>query len=263
MIQRFDEGWDEAKHDRDKSGRFAPRGNGGSSSGTEGKQKKESLSNETKHSSRPESATMAAKDSDLSKHMPNISKGAQKAYDKARASEKAITADLYDVNEAMGAKMDGLPFSVKTASSVADKIERKKKDAPWKTDEQIVGEMGDLVRYTSLGEHNKLVDLTRKTIEELEKKGYTINELDNKYLSDGNYKGIHLQCVSKDGQKFEYQIHSKESLDVKNKLHPMYEEARNVATPVARVNELNKKMKELSDALPMPEGIETLKSFVK
>ena len=95
----------------------------------------------------------------------------------------------------------------------------------------------------------------------MKSRGYKVTKIDNKYLDkNSDYKGIHLDCVSPDGQKFELQIHSKESMAVKNKLHPLYEKWRIMKDGPQR-EALSKQMKELSATLPMPNGIKELKNY--
>jgi hypothetical protein len=188
---------------------------------------------------------------------------AQAAYDKARANEKIITPVMQQIARELGATMVGLQYSVKTASSVEDKIQRKLKDSNGtKSDEQIVNEIGDLVRYTQMSEHNKLVANTRKTIARLEQLGYSAPKLDNRYLvPNASYKGIHLDVVSPQGQRFELQIHSPDSMAVKNATHKMYEEARNVNTTPERAKQLTDQMRAMWVNLPMPKDIETLANY--
>lgn len=183
----------------------------------------------------------------------------QKAYDKARKAEPKITKDLVNISKGLGMEMTGLKYSVKTASSVESKIKRKKKAS--ETDAQFISRMGDLVRYTQMGKHSDLGTNTVKTIDALKKNGYKVTKVDNKYLDkNSDYKGIHLDVVSPTGQKFELQIHSKESMNVKNKLHPIYEKWRMMKDGPTK-DALSKKMKAISASLPMPKGIENVKKY--
>lgn len=121
--------------------------------------------------------------------------------------------------------------------------------------------MGDFVRYTAMTNHNNIAKTAIRTVKQFEKAGYIVTEIDNKYLDKGSvYKGVHLSAISGDGQKIEYQIRSRESIDCKNKLHPLYEEWRNVNTSQDRRNELKTLMRSISASLPIPNGIEKLKN---
>lgn len=187
---------------------------------------------------------------------------AQAIYDKARYNSIGITEDMVDISNGLGVELQGLENSVKTASSVINKIERKMdKDINngelVKKDSEYVADMGDLVRFTQIGQHDKMAENTIKTIEALEKRGYTINEVDNKYLNrDGRYKAIHINAVSPNGQTFEVQIHSDKSLEANKATHGMYEEWRNPETSQDRKAELFTEIKAVYDALPLPKDIE-------
>lgn len=193
------------------------------------------------------------------------SKEAQAAYDHARSTEKKITADLARLSFRMGGRMHGTKFSVKTGESTADKIKRKLNDNPDLTDVDVVKGMGDLVRYTMLVDHDDIPSASSTAVKRLEENGYKVVKLENKYVeTDENgkrvpttrdYKGVHLDVINPDGQRFELQVHSKTSMDVKDKLHPMYEEWRKVDTPPDRKKELSDAMKALSKTVPMPKGI--------
>ena len=162
--------------------------------------------------------------------------------------------------------MYGLEYSVKTASSTRDKIERKRHDAlksgkAVPSDEEIVASMGDLVRYTVVSPHDEMATTARKFIDKLNEENYTVAKLENKWLDPKPYNGIHLDVVSDMGQKFELQIHSNESLIVKNKLHPLYEEQRKPSTSEQRRAEIDAEMMNLSKSMRKPAGIDDLKNF--
>ncbi|EPS56758.1 TPA: anti-CBASS protein Acb1 family protein [Clostridium botulinum] len=194
--------------------------------------------------------------------LKNCSKEIQRIYDNNRKNEKVITPVMNDIAKELNSKMYGLEFSVKTASSVEDKIARKKKIGF--TEKEAIESMGDIVRYTQLCEHDKIANNTLKTIEILTEKGYDVIEIDNKYLDTiSDYKGVHINAISPEGQKFELQIHSEESMDVKNKIHPLYEEARNVNTSKERSKELSQIMKNISSKLPKPKDIDNIKNYKK
>lgn len=214
-------------------------------------------------SSHPKSGSKAAEDHDLG---PGVSKSAQVAYDKARENEAKITPKLQEIAGGLSCEMRGLEYSVKTASSTRDKIERKRHDAlksgkAAPSDEEIVKGMGDLVRYTAVSPHDQMSGTARKFMDKLSEEGYTVTKLENKWLDPKPYNGIHLDVVSDAGQKFELQIHSNESLSVKDKLHPLYEERRKTTTSDKRKAELDEEMMNLSKSLNRPKGIDDLKSF--
>lgn len=208
----------------------------------------------------------AEKDSTLK----SSSRDAQDAYDKARASEPKITSDLVEIASKSGTEMYGLDFSVKTASSVEDKIDRKMKDYSkagiTKSDAQVVKEMGDLVRYTQMCDHDKIAETAKSTLAALKNKGYEITEVDNKWMDKGStYKGLHISAKDKNGQTFELQIHSPESMMVKEQNHVQYEVARNTGTSQFVKEHLNEEMRKRTAGMRMPKGMDdpALKSWKK
>lgn len=196
-------------------------------------------------------------------------KRAQLAYNKARASEPAITMDMLEIADELGTSMDGLEYSVKTASSVKSKIDRKtdkaiKAGLAPKTDTEYVEETGDLIRYTQIVDHDDMAKAVKQTVYLLTAKGYIVEKLDNKYLNkNGRYKAVHLDITNPNGIRFEMQVHSPETLAANRATHTMYEEWRKPETPQARKDELYTEIKAVYDALPLPKNIMSLANYEK
>lgn len=194
---------------------------------------------------------------------------AQAAYNVARAVEPAITLDMLELADQLGTTMEGLEYSVKTASSIRSKIDRKtdkalEKGENPKSDIEYIEETGDLIRYTQVVPHHSMAEKTRQTIQLLENKGYIVEKVDNKYLNqEGRYKAIHLDVVSEQGQRFELQIHSPETLAANKATHGMYEEWRKPETASERKAELFAQIKATYDALPQPKDILTVANYCR
>ena len=180
-------------------------------------------------------------------------------YSKAIANEKRITPVMCEVAKNVGGKMIGLEHRVKTPSSVKKKIERRAELGM--NEEEALRSMNDLLRYTLQVDHDKIASSTDKIRVYLTQTGHTIREVDNKYISNTVYKGIHIIAITPEGQMYELQIHSKESLDVKNQIHPLYEEFRSVKTSPARRIMLERQMKTISQALREPKDIHTIQNL--
>lgn len=192
---------------------------------------------------------------------------AQIAYNIARASEPAITMDMLEIADELGTSMEGLEYSVKTASSIMSKIERKTDTAirqgrmP-KSDVEYVQETGDLIRYTQIVPHDQMAAMTGKTISLLQTKGYVLEKVDNKYLNtNGRYKAIHLDITSAQGVHFEMQIHSQETLAANRATHAMYEEWRSPDTTAERKEQLYKDIRSVYAAVAQPKDIMTVKNY--
>lgn len=196
---------------------------------------------------------------------------AQMAYNIARASEPAITMDMLEIADELGISMDGLEYSVKTASSIKSKIKRKidtacRQGAVPKSAAEYVQETGDLIRYTQIVPHNQMAVMTNRIIALLEAKGYSLERVDNKYLNpNGRYKAIHLDLASNQGKgmHFEIQIHSAETLAANRATHAMYEEWRCPDTTLKRKEQLYEEIKNIYEAVPLPRDIMTVKNYEK
>jgi len=192
---------------------------------------------------------------------------AQMIYNMAIAKEQYITMDMVDIARKLDSTMVGLEYSIKTASSIKKKIERLTYEALLagetpKKDYAYVAELGDLIRYTELVQHDEMADKARNTVLLLEDKGYIIYEIDNKYLvRKGRYKAVHLNVLSPSGQTFEVQIHSRETLKAYHVTHKLYEEWRKPETSVARKAVLHALIRNTYDNLPLPTGIYQLKNY--
>ena len=175
--------------------------------------------------------------------------------------------DMLEIADELGTSMEGLEYSVKTASSIMSKIERKTDTAirqgrmP-KSDVEYVQETGDLIRYTQIVPHDQMAAMTGKTISLLQTKGYVLEKVDNKYLNtNGRYKAIHLDITSAQGVHFEMQIHSQETLAANRATHAMYEEWRSPDTPAERKEQLYKDIRSVYAAVAQPKDIMTVKNY--
>lgn len=202
------------------------------------------------------SGSEAEKDS----RFKNLSAKAQKVYDRCRENEKKITPVMNEIAADVGGEMYGLEYSVKTASSLERKVQKKMQEKGY-TEENAMKVMGDVVRYTQMVSHDKIADSCQKTIDKLREKGYNISGLENTWISDRAYKGINIDVISPEGQKFELQIHSKESMEVKNACHILYEKQRQYPKTSVEYKHLEEQMKEISNKIPIPSGIDAIKTF--
>ena len=192
----------------------------------------------------------------------------QRIYDEKVKDGKKITDDMVDIVGGLSnARLLGLDNCIKGGASVSRKIDTKREDdikqgRKPKTDEEYVKGFGDITRFTVKSDHDSIVNTANTVVKELGEKGYKVVELENKYIGENQtYKGVHISAYSKSGQKFEVQIHSDESMAVKNKGHKEYEIARNVETDEKTREAANAKMREYWSKLKDPKGIQKLKGF--
>lgn len=203
------------------------------------------------------------------------SEAIQAAYNARIEAGKKIVDDMIEVSDSLGSRMSGLENCFKAGESTAGKIDRVKAKAlategKQLTDEQAFARMDDVVRFTFKSDHDKMADQVRSLEKSLEGKGYTILERDNKFLpkqdgSQRNYKAVHLQVLSPSGEKCEVQVHSEETVKVKNKNHSAFEAQRKMSrsnpSETAEWDRLEQQMVDNWSGLKDPVGIQELPSF--
>ena len=186
----------------------------------------------------------------------------QDIYDIARANEPAITYAMMELADKVDGTLEGLEYSLKTASSIESKIQRKtdkdiRNGLMPKSDYEYVEAAGDLIRYTMIVEHDTMAKATMDVISAMKQAGYSVTEVDNKYLDpDGRYKAIHINAKAPSGQAFELQMHSELTLEANQATHKLYEEWRMPETEQARKDQLFNQIKSIYDALPVPKDIQ-------
>lgn len=183
-----------------------------------------------------------------------------KHYNKAVESEPLITSSVKDVAENCGLETYGLKNRIKGKESYLRKIR-----AEYKPDGNKY-EVKDIVRYTlGTDDAGALVKGMENAIDELSKLGYNTIAVKNSWEDPLNpYKGINTTVIAPNGQKFEIQYHTKESFEVKEKMHALYEKQRMIEDQFSNEYiKLSDEMFELSNRLSEPSEIERVKSYGK
>ena len=75
------------------------------------------------------------------------------------------------------------------------------------------------------------------------------------------YKGVNVKMQDDKGAKFELQFHTQQSLEIKEKLHPLYEEQRKLEKDNPRKKELKQIMQEMSSVIELPHNIDSIANF--
>lgn len=190
----------------------------------------------------------------------------QLIYDRHRFIEPLITAEILKTTTKIGMKLEGLENSIKTASSIEDKIERQLNGKNNK--EEILAKMNDIIRYTTIYDNQEPInEKVEEIVMGLEQQGYKLSACDNHFLNTSNgtgYKGIHLNFISpygKDINPIEIQIHTPESYNAKQKCHEIYEDIRSISTPIQEKTRLLQEAREIFENVPHPNGYEKVKNY--
>jgi hypothetical protein len=183
----------------------------------------------------------------------------------ATEEEPKVTAALSDIADSNAAEMVGLENRLKTAESLSRKIGDRasaraaRGQGASKAVAAEVERINDALRYTYRIDGERYIDVYQRTIAELESRGFQHVKDFNAWERAGTtnefaYRGINSTFRSPNGQLFELQFHTTETLAMKNELHGLYEEWRAAMTSAARRQEIEDYMLHRWRAVPVPPG---------
>lgn len=162
-------------------------------------------------------------------HLVSYSEDVQKAYDSIRHTEPLITRDVLRIVDRAGAECAGLPFAVKTGSSLSGKLALEN---PSGEDISVnsVYKLKDIVRYTVLASNKDFTDVAKNVMASFSKAGYELFQVKNRFIDPiqtTGYRGLHLNFVSPYGVKIEVQCHTPDTFRTKMMVHDLYKETQN------------------------------------
>ena len=148
--------------------------------------------------------------------------------DNINSIEKMITTDMHST-AVDGAHLVGLPHRLKSVDSLARKIQTDY-NAPNSelTYDEVAEDISDAVRYTLIVNEDNYASVVKKTLVDLEAKGYEVFKFKNSWHEEQQaYQGINTNLISPDGIKMELQFHTEDSFFTKDTLtHLLYEIGR-------------------------------------
>lgn len=170
-----------------------------------------------------------------------------------------MTKDVEEIASVLRAKVVGLENKFKTENSLARKLSDYSKEKNL-SHTIIAKRTNDVLRFTYLFRQNKYAQGLNFVQNYFQEKGYKIGKIFNGWTIEGTnrdlgYRGINLTIISSQGQKFELQLHTKESFRLKTETHGLYEEFRSLNTSKPRKSEILKEMIEQAKLLKRPKGI--------
>lgn len=187
---------------------------------------------------------------------PPVSEESQKAAEEIHARyakiEPEITKKMKDLASKNGVSMYGLEYRLKDVDSIARKVELEKERYKGNVT-RAAKFLTDISRYTMSVPTEDYGNKVKSILAELEKDGYKVNVKNHWSKDAGPYRGLNVRLISPDGNRIELQLHTPQSIEVKNKIHPLYTEFRSSKDNERRLNLWNK-MTRLTEAIPMPEG---------
>lgn len=183
--------------------------------------------------------------------------------EEVRDEEPAVTAAVRTAAVAAGGSCHGLAFRMKSPDSLARKLDNEmagaSKQGGGQLDVESIArkEADDALRYTvTLERHEALPSGLERTLDSLRAQGWQPVEIKDSYLSGNSYKGLHIIARTPEQRTVEVQIHSDESIDVKESIHFDYEIARDQGSSRADRRTAAQRCIETSEQIPTPTGLE-------
>ncbi|MEV6272359.1 hypothetical protein AB0L64_34660 [Kribbella sp. NPDC051936] len=119
----------------------------------------------------------------------------------------------------------------------------------------------DVLRYTALVKHpDELTQAAIRTIDRLNDNNWQTQAAHHSYVDGSRYKGLHA-FLRAQGESVELQVHSNESIEVKERTTGLYEIERDRRQPGAARDAARRECIALSDQMTQPAGIEQLKEL--
>jgi hypothetical protein len=174
----------------------------------------------------------------------------------AAAVEPGVTADVV---EAAGSESFAyhLKNRLKSPQSLARKLRTQTDYRRGKGKKRP----DDVLRYTVGTDHPRdLVATAVRTVNRLLAKGWTVEAAHHSYVDGSRYKGLHVLFHSR-GQLVELQVHSRDSLAVKELTTALYEVQRDRNRPPAMRAAAGAEATELSASLAEPDGLGGLETL--
>ena len=119
----------------------------------------------------------------------------------------------------------------------------------------------DVLRYTVGVDHpDQVVGAARRMVDQMTARGWAMESAHHSYHPGSRYKGLHL-FVRGHGQVVEIQVHSRQSIAVKERTTESYEIFRDDARSWAEQDAAQNVCIEYSDPMTQPAGIDALKDL--
>lgn len=119
----------------------------------------------------------------------------------------------------------------------------------------------DVLRYTVGVDHpDQVVGAARRMVDQMTARGWSMESAHHSYHPGSHYKGLHL-FVRGHGQVIEIQVHSRQSIAVKERTTEPYEIFRDDTRSWAEQDAAQNVCIEYSDSMTQPAGIDALKDL--
>ena len=176
----------------------------------------------------------------------------------AMEKDKTVTKELQDVVSQGTGELVGLEYRIKGIDSLEEKLFRKAIEKGI-TVSDYAKKVTDVLRYTNMSKAENLVNDFNTVVSGLKAKGYEMIEVNNTWKEGSAYKGINILVRDKNGYTFELQFHTKQSMEIKEINHKLYEKARKPGTSQAERDRLELEMARNAQKVITPKNIDQIK----
>lgn len=145
----------------------------------------------------------------------------------AAKAEPTVTKTLEATTTALGGKLEGLQYRLKSHESLISKIKRKQDKYPGMKPNEAGSRITDALRYTAVFPSQNYTEGVQSVLDALDAQGFQVWMKENYWGGRDDYNGFHANLSGPDGTNIELQFHTPDSLSVKEqKQHPIYEKFR-------------------------------------
>jgi hypothetical protein len=187
------------------------------------------------------------------------------AIGRMREAEPGISAAVRatERDNRVGGWLEGFDCRMKGENRLKEKVAEQLKSEPRTAATDVLQQIPDAIRYTFCLEPDGYARGYYDIKERLETRGYTMYLSKNSW-SNPEYKGINTRWVTPQGERFEVQFHTPESFHAKHHAtHDAYERIRNPMISGRERRELKDFQREVSSAIPIPDGAAVIPDFEK
>jgi hypothetical protein len=175
---------------------------------------------------------------------------------RVQRTEEALTKHMTETERETGSGwLEGLDHRRKGDERIKEKAAEILKRVPDRTVEGVVQTLPDAIRYTFCFESEDYAVGYWDVKQKMEDRGHNMIYSKNHWDDNPEYKGINTRWTTPEGQRFELQFHTPESLHAKQEVtHGCYERLRNPLTQAEERRELRSFQREVSGWITIPEG---------
>jgi len=202
---------------------------------------------------------------DRSSYGPELPATTAEAVGRIREAEPRISADVLAIEQENehGGWLDGFEHRLKGEDRLKQKIAEQMASEEDQSAGEVLLRIPDVIRYTYFFTPENYTRGYYDIKERFESRGHEMYYSKN-YWTDPEYKGINTRWVTPEGQRFEVQFHTPESLHAKHHVtHLAYERIRDTTTSKAERRELHEFQCEVSSWIQIPDGSDNIPDFMK